>query len=435
MNNNIQRRQRNRKKRIIFFVVMILLSPLIIAFLAVVGLFMTFVLPIQAIIRKKQLKQYQINRIINFCANKSDQCLKQSEESHKLMFVFKPIYNSDYYISLSCGKLQLMDKNGLVCGQKQINYYFEPGQTEVFCESSYFTSLFKIYLSSISYKLLPAHLNSVCQFDNKIYFILFDLVFVVTFDLNIELVCQLNQFAVNVKGQNDFRSKSGQLFHLDDKLFVHDCSSNLYKIFNNKLKLVSKKQVNIRYYQFCDKVIAFDGGRIYKVNNNLKLETILDVESSEVIFAQGATLVLRLKYFDYYNKTQYSVFNMLDNRYTYSNQFNFDEFNQYLELGPTGLQFKNEVLCKIFNDDKIPEHMTNYYNEYQNAHQVQNQQQYREFIFQSQINSITQSLFKLTEIINLKKNTITDNIHKYEYVDFQNLITLFSTFSRLDSTQ
>ncbi|CAL6014586.1 Hypothetical_protein [Hexamita inflata] len=351
------------------------------------------------------------------------------------MFVFKPIYNSEYYISLSCGKLQLMDKNGHVCGQKQINYYFEPGQTEIFCESSYFTSLFKIYLSSISYQLLPAHLNSVCQFDSKIYFILFDLVFVVTFDLNIEFVCQLKQFAVNVKGQNDFRSKSGQLFHLDGKLLVHDCSSNLYQILNNKLKLVSKKQVNIRYYQFCDKVIAFDGGRIYKVNNNLKLETICDVESSDVIFAQGATLVLRLKYLDYYNKTQYSVFNMLDNRYTYSNQFNFDEFNQYLELGPTGLQLKNEVLCKIFYDDKISEHMTNYYNEYQNSHQLQNKQQYGELIFQSQISSITQSLFKLTEIINLKRNAITDNIRKYEYADFQNLITLFSTFSRLDSTQ
>ncbi|CAL5999114.1 Hypothetical_protein [Hexamita inflata] len=72
-----------------------------------------------------------------------------------------------------------------------------------------------------------------------------------------------------------------------------------------------------------------------------------------------------------------------------------NRIHNYLELGPTGLQLKNEILVKLFGID-FPYRLATYYNNYHNDNQSEIQHKFMKSLFNSKIDLVTKNQWSIS---------------------------------------
>ncbi|CAL6014738.1 Hypothetical_protein [Hexamita inflata] len=390
-------RCKRKTKDAIFITCIILLSPIILAGIVLLLLFLAIVLPMQSIQNKKLLKKFDNDRRRKFLSKQNQQQLTEQNQQEddnkqqiqKQMFIFKPINQLDLYFCINNGNIEILSKD-LCCLYKQsIKYNFQPLQEESYAYNTYQKSLCRGSISEMPHQIPPAHLTDVQYFGNKIYFSVLDYIFIINEDLSVDFVQHINEFGRYFRRSINSYFNGGQMFTMNNKLYVHNQSQKLFELKqNNKLKCISKKHHSIFYCQFCDKVYAVNNSDIYIVNQQLQLVNIKQLYDIKILFASGGTLVIS-------SDAQYLyVLNMLDTKLVSVKQ---EEINlsqimipYQLELGPTGLQLKDEILVKLFGID-FPYRLVTHYNNYHNNQFIKCQNNFLKSFFNSKIDLVTKN--------------------------------------------
>ncbi|CAL5999232.1 Conserved_hypothetical protein [Hexamita inflata] len=395
---------KNKCKRVakntLFVICVTLFSPVIVAGGIVFLIFLAIILPIQYIFNYNMLKNYDSIRRRKFLSYTTKQKYKCVERIDQLMFVFKPINSLDLYFSINNGNVEIINRNFECLHQHPIKYQFTPRQSESFCSRIYQNSLFKGAISETSYLVPPSSLTNVVFCQNKIYFCVLDQIFVVNEDLSVDLVQYITEFGQYRRGyvREDFGllaryGVGGQIFTMNNKIYVHNQSSKLFQLKqNNKLKCVKRKHFNVFYYQFCDMVYAVNNSNISIVNQQLKFIIIKQLYDFRIVFVYGCVLVLTGA--NELNPVFY-VLNMLDAKVITVKNNEISLLQYEVELGPTGTQLKNEILVKLFGED-FPQRMTAYYNNYHNNNMAVCQSNFLKSFFYPNIDLVTQTQWNKT---------------------------------------
>ncbi|CAL5999182.1 Hypothetical_protein [Hexamita inflata] len=399
---------KRKTKDAIFILCIILLSPVILVGIVLILLFLAIVLPIQQSIQnKKLLKKFDNDRRRKFFGKQNQQQLTeqhQQEDDNKqqiqqlmfkqLMFIFKPINLLDLYFCINNGNIEIISKDMCCLHRQQIKFNFQPLQEESYAYNTYQKSLCKGSISEMTHQIPSAHLTNVFYLGSKIFFSALDYIFVINEDLSVDFVQYINEFGRYFRRSISQFFNGGQMFTMNNKLYVHNQSHKLFELKkNNKLKCISKKHNSIFYCQFCDKVYAVNNSDIFIVNQKLQKVNIKQLFDIKILFASGGTLVISSD-----NKYLY-VLNMLDTKLVSVKQ---EEINlsqimipYQLELGPTGLQLKDEILVKLFGID-FPYRLTTHYNNYHNDNLSQIQHKFMKSLFNSKIDLITKNQWSKT---------------------------------------
>ncbi|CAL6075840.1 Hypothetical_protein [Hexamita inflata] len=345
------------------------------------------------------MKKLQKNRVSSFN-------FKYNQSKNERMFVFKPINELDLYFSTVNGQTEIINKQQQVIKQIKTEFSFNPGEGQQF-----------VYL--INQKTLKSEIHFTKyntpgeQFSNvhfcygKTYFNVLDTIFAVKSDLNIEIVNQLPKYGQHYRGFQKLNHQGGNMFTMNDKLYVHNNSKKLYQLkANHKLKCVSSNHKNTFYYQFCDKVYALTIHDVYLVKDNLSLVHIKKMYNIKVIMALNGVLVLK---FDYIQLQDfYYVLNMLtaDIVQISKSKYNFEtqQLRSMLCLGPLGMQLNNIIFKQIFGYDSI--RLETYYKNYTSQHYIC---QRHDFLrqFYNNLNIVVQNNYvELNSCYNSKYNYI-----------------------------
>ncbi|CAL5992089.1 Conserved_hypothetical protein [Hexamita inflata] len=359
---------KDRCKRLAFLVSCILLSPIILLIYIISCILDLIVITISSCNNHKLIKKYKSNRKQLFTSRVLERV--DAEPGVNSMFFFKPS-GLDLFISVNSGQLQIIDNNFSNISSKPSQFLFQPGQSERFCSFLIKKNRLISKVNEAAFEILPSYQSQVFICNQKVYFNVFDFIFVLTDNLELELInqipdfgyhLQLNDKYTNFEQQYKFDYIGGQMFTVNNKLYIHNNSSKLFQIEGKQLKCVNRKHFSTYYFQFCDKIYAIGKDMIFTVENNLKLKQFDYLQFQHIIFSQGATIVLNDK--QYYN--QYYFLNMLDGviKGMKFDQIDLRDIQKAIELGPTGWQLKNEILVQLWGAD-FPRRMTDYFNNYQ----------------------------------------------------------------------
>ncbi|CAL6014696.1 Conserved_hypothetical protein [Hexamita inflata] len=401
-------------KKIMVLAILIGLSPIIIVVGSVALMFKAIVTPIQVILNNKLLKQYNSAR-----KNKqlvTNQLPKQNEDNYQqrieqLMCVFKPVKSLDLFFSINNGNIEILNKDLDCLYQQPIKYKFSPGQVESYCYSLEQKQIFKAKINEITYQV-PQHIN-LCICREIIYFSVLDLIFTISDNFDVQLVLQIPDYGRNRTGEQIQVLKGNQLMSLQNKLYISNNTQKLYEITkNNKLRCLTRKNKEFFYPHFCDQVYAVNQYCVYKYTNDLQHQRIFEIQNFNIVFSLGGTLVLSSneQHTDD-NQNCFYILNMLDAKVvaTRQNEINLSKamIPYQLELGPTGIQLKEEILIKLFGAD-FPVRMYNYYWNYLNAQLgTKLQNKFYKFLFDSKTDILVSQKFTS---INRQFNQLKNNI-------------------------
>ncbi|CAL5977622.1 Conserved_hypothetical protein [Hexamita inflata] len=365
----------NKCKKTVYILSCFILSPIILVVIIFYFLLNVIVGIISKCSNQKLIQNFKANRKSLFTSRVLERV--ETEPGQNSMFFFKPC-SSDLFISVNSGQIQIIDSNFSNISSKQSQFLFKPGQIERFCTFLNKKNRLTYKVNETAFEIPPSYQSQVFICNSKVYFNVFDFIFVLTDNLELELIDQVPDFGYkslngklkNLEQQYKFDYIGGQLFTIDNKLYMHNNSSKLFQIEGKQLKCVNRKHFSTYYFQFCDKVYAIGKDMIFTVEKNLKLKSLEYSQFQDIIFSQGATLVLSDKL--YYN--QYYFLNMLDGVITSLkfDQIDLRDIYKVIELGPTGWQLKNEILVKLWGVD-FPQRMKDYFNNYQSI-MLQNSQ-------------------------------------------------------------
>ncbi|CAL6052059.1 Conserved_hypothetical protein [Hexamita inflata] len=333
-------------------------------------------------------RKKQINTVKDVDQQKQDFCPSLSQN----IFLFKPCNNIDWYITVHDNEIKIINKDLVILCTRQIRYQFSSGQTENILYKLDYPKIFKANLVYSNYAVPPGYVTNVCIYHNKVYFTCFEFVFRIR-NSNVELVAQLPNFGYYLKKHQKYDFPGGLLFTINDKLYVHNVYRNLFEIQNNMLKSVSRKHFETFYYQFCDKVVAITPTDIFTVSSDLKLTHVVSVYRVKVLFTNGGTLLMINNSRNNQNEHILMAYNMLDNTLTKVTNILINQHNlaNYVILGPTGFQLKNEVLSELYGPD-FPSRMISYYEEFSSKNKLSSE--YKQMIFNSDLNKIFEIWFQ-----------------------------------------
>ncbi|CAL6052207.1 Hypothetical_protein [Hexamita inflata] len=284
----------------------------------------------------------------------------------KLMFVCKPVHYIDLYLGVLNSYLYVFNEQKVCLNIQQLIYNFELGLTEKFF--SYTHSIINLYrpeLHTRSVTLNDTYQTNVVHFKGKFYFTVFNFVFCYE-NLTVK------QVAIIPKYQNYFRCKkkqvprhsgeprkhlnimkfpSGTMFTMNNKLYVHNHSNELYELIGNTFKCVDNDHVFKSYYQFCDKVYCVDFNHLYAVQQNLKLKVLAEFTEPKILVNHNGVLIIACRLNDQ-PEMEYLALNMLDEvAAQIPNLAGYFQNNQQLndfELGIAGLQLSEEITNEVF---------------------------------------------------------------------------------------
>ncbi|CAL6014634.1 Hypothetical_protein [Hexamita inflata] len=345
----------------------LLLSPLTVLALIITLLTIIVVVPLQHYQNRRLIQKYNADRISKF-----EKRTVQKDQNNNLTFLFKPSSNLNALVCIENGHLIVLNAQKTIMFQKKIKYSWAQGQVESFVYSVYQKRIWQGAVSETTFQVPPGHLIQTIICYNRLFFVILDLVFEVTEDLNVKLILQLPKFAKYHPGMQKMENQGGQMFSIDGKLYVHNCSTKLLEIKpDHNVKQIDKCKFNTSYYQFCDKVYAVNNQGIHIVQKDLSLVMIHEAYYPKIIFASSGTMVV-LKYQNYNycsEKTQiYYVISMIDSRVVTADYQNilFISIESMTEMGPIGLQLKQEILTNLFGTDASQRNV-DYYNNYVRA--------------------------------------------------------------------
>ncbi|CAL5999210.1 Conserved_hypothetical protein [Hexamita inflata] len=302
------------------------------------------------------------------------------------MFIFKPINTLDLYFSINNGNVEMIDRNYNNLYKHPIKFKFTPRQAESFCFCIQHYSLYKGAISDTSYQVPPTQFTSIRYCKNKIYFSVLDHLFVINEDFSVDLVQYIKEFGKGSSGvYTTIDYGGGQMFTMNNKLYVHNQSSKLFELKrNNQLKCINNKLRNKFYCQFCDMVYAVDNSGVFLVNHELQLICIYQLCNIKILFAQGCILIAVDS-----SEQIFYVLNMLDAKVIVVKQDEINLVQYQVELGPTGTQLKNEILIKLFGFE-FPYRMTTYYDNFHNNNMLMCQNQFIKQFFSKNMSLVTQ---------------------------------------------
>ncbi|CAL6044451.1 Hypothetical_protein [Hexamita inflata] len=381
------RNQTQRKlKKTAFVLCCIVLSPLILLVGLFLGLILLVIVPIQTIQNEIQLKKHQKNRLNYFN-------FKENVGENKRMFVFKLIQGINMYFSIVNGQIELIDNKQQIISKLKTKYSFNPGEEQPFALSVHQKNVFKSEISETYYQIPEEQFTNMHYCHGKTYFTVLDMIFVVTNDLNIEIVNQLPNYGQYYGLFQKLSHQGGNMFTINKKLYVHNNSTRLYQIkANNKLKCISRKHKNTFYYQFCDKVYAITMHDVYMVKNNLKLIRIKEMYNIKIVMALNGVVIMK----SHYNEAQdfYCVLNMLTAEIVQINKHdqNFeDQVRNVLTFGPLGMQLNNRIYNLVFGHDS--QQLETYYINYINSNSMSHKHASK-YLFQNGLNMLVSNNYK-----------------------------------------
>ncbi|CAL5973189.1 Hypothetical_protein [Hexamita inflata] len=403
------------KQRILIFAGMIL-SPLIILCLILAALcYCCIILPAKGIAYIIFMKKYQRNRQKKYQSKDFQRQDKLKYELQDIMFSFKPIASLNMHLSLSNGFISLINQEKIIMNSKQLQYKFTQGQVENFLYYISLKRIFKFVASNSAQKIPQNYTLNIVYHKGNYYFLMFDFLFILH-NLDLQLITQLPDYAYFRNLGNNL-NQSAQLFTLNNKLYVHNCSNKLFEVKNNnKLKCVNRKHQNYFYAQFCDKVFALTFNQIFQIKNDLELVSLKQIQSSILLFCSGPILIL-VTVNDWQSHELFYILNMMDSQveikqsksfqFIVNKQMNYD----LLELGENGFKFKDEILDTIFG----PEFKTRV-SEYEKAYYLKQPKcetkQISKFIFDSKMELIFEPQIR---DVNTKLNLLTVTVRDLQF--------------------
>ncbi|CAL6014682.1 Conserved_hypothetical protein [Hexamita inflata] len=174
-------------------------------------------------------------------------------------------------------------------------------------------------------------------------------------------------------------------------------------------------------------VYAVNNSNISIVNRQLKYIIIKQLYDFRIVFVYGCVLVLTGA--NELNPVFY-VLNMLDAKVITVKNNDISLLQYEVELGPTGIQLKNEILVKLFGDD-FPQRMTAYYNNYHNNNMAVCQSNFMKSFFYPNIGLVTQTQWNKTFA---QFNSIQSNIKYQQSKINQEIRNLTLKFNLTSST-
>ncbi|CAL6035293.1 Hypothetical_protein [Hexamita inflata] len=383
----------------------VIFSPLLIVCIPVVFIFyLLLIIPLKSISSKIFQGKYYRSRLARALQQKQELKIKQHQICD-IMFPFKPFPSIDVYISVASGYL-ILTNSELVCMCRQrLKYCFSPGQTEQFC---YYLSFekYKYVVQETSLTLQPGWTQNICTYNNKQYIVIFDFIFILS-NFDLLLVAKIPDYGL-CKSQPTNLNFSAQIFTFNNNLYVHNNSSKLFQVTQNKFKCVNTNQNNVFYAQFCDLVFVFQFNKIQKLKCIFELELVQDIRSSRLLFCSGAIAIL-VVHCEWQRKCEsLYIVNMLDgcvipwldtdhlfvkvDDNVYNEQINQDA----LELDQTGFKIKDKLIDQILGIE-FRKRVSDYRNTYErNKKTFVNANKIYEFVFKAELELMLEPPFKRT---------------------------------------
>ncbi|CAL6052127.1 Hypothetical_protein [Hexamita inflata] len=350
-----------------FYLVMILLSPIL---LIISILYFIFVFPVRQVITHRIQKQKQRNQANSVCMhvknNEPDFTEYSIIQVEKLMYVFKPISYLHIYVGVLNSHLYVFNKDQKCLKVCKLNYNFELWLSDQFYSYTFFSSLYKPIVHTSTVHLNDTFQTNVVYFKGKNYFTVFDFVF--CYDgLTVSHIAQIPRYQYFFRCRKSQIPKhageprkhldimdfpSGTMFTINNKLYVHNHSKQLYELRGNKFKCVNRDHVFKSYYQFCDKVYCIDFNHLYVVQNNLKLKVLSEFSEPRILVNHCGILILACHLNNQF-RVEYLALNMLDGVVTripdmasfYNNNA---QVVDNLVLDNVGLQLSEEIITEVF---------------------------------------------------------------------------------------
>ncbi|CAL5999304.1 Hypothetical_protein [Hexamita inflata] len=333
------------------------------------------------------------------------------------MFIFKPINGIELYYSVVNGQIELINKQEQVISNIKTKYSFNPGEEQSF---PYFVHQKKVFQSEISntdYKIPEEQFTNVHFCNGKTYFNVLDMIFVVKKDLSIQVVSQLPNYGLHYGGFQKLSHQGGNMFTMNNKLYVHNNSKKLYQVkANHKLKCIRSNHKNIFYYQFCDKVYAITMHDIYLVMNNLKFVRIKELYNIKVIMALNGIIIIKsdcIAEQDYYYVMNMQTAEIIQIQKRDQNFEALYRFRSIFSLGSLGKQLNDIIFQQIFGYDskKLEKYYSDYIRQY-----GQCQRPVFAYLFNNDLNMLVNYGYEQLNILyNLKqemKNVLKQRLEK-----------------------
>ncbi|CAL5988142.1 Conserved_hypothetical protein [Hexamita inflata] len=148
------------------------------------------------------------------------------------------------------------------------------------------------------------------------------------------------------------------LFSFNGKLY----NKQNHKLYVKKTdKFVFVRECKGFFAQFCDKVLMFCWDGTFKLNEDLSMTLISNVQQ-QILFI-GCNIIS-------YNEEEVHIFDMITettNIVEFDEKFKHETIYEVVELGCTGLQLKTEILSEVFGAE-YPQQLKQYWDNYMNKH-------------------------------------------------------------------
>ncbi|CAL6052205.1 Conserved_hypothetical protein [Hexamita inflata] len=284
----------------------------------------------------------------------------------ELFLVQKPVHYLNCQVAIQNQSVMLLDSNNKLLSVAKSEFNIKLGHQREFFYDLYFTKLFKPVIQYKKLKIQNSLMNNSVLFQNKIYFTVYDHLFYCD-KTQIIKVAQIPNYQHRFKQSWNLVNPGGDLFTIQDELYVHNHSKGLYKLNGQKLQLVDNKHFNKYYYQFCDKVYCFNQKYIYAVGKNLKMTQIFEKYFIDFIIHKGAVIVFKYHLPNGQQQQQYAL-NMIDGNINTTTRYfdicgQFKDPNLYFNFGQSGLQFNDEILTEMFGEGTLKQ-INEYYKAY-----------------------------------------------------------------------
>ncbi|CAL6000975.1 Hypothetical_protein [Hexamita inflata] len=283
------------------------------------GLYLLMSSMLQGFVSTHATKKYEKKRIKNMLKPSLITQINQKCMQEEAIFTLKPFSSINLYLSLNDGYLNLITKDQTYINSLKVKYTFKAGEYQNFCSYLYYINFpksLKYIIYETKLQIPNAYINNVVFNQNRIYFCVLDMIFELKYNLEIHLAAQLPQFNRYNSVQTNTNS-SGQIFVLDNTVYVHNNCSKLFKLNGNRLECVDDQHFNNCYYQFYNKVFAVNNVGIHKVNRNFSFVQLQAVTKAKILFACGGVIILQnIQMRLDIGQPQYWVLNMLDETVT-----------------------------------------------------------------------------------------------------------------------
>ncbi|CAL6052175.1 Hypothetical_protein [Hexamita inflata] len=305
---------------------------------------------VQVVVKYRQQMQSRRNILIRTEESALPQ-LGSKLQFSELFLVQKPVHYLNCQVAIQNQSVMLLDSNNKLLSVAKSEFNIKPGQQREFFYDLYFTKLFKPVILNMMLRLQNSLINNSVLFQNKIYFTVYDHLFY-CYKTQIIKVAQIPNYQYRFKKSWTQLNMGGDIFTFENKLYVHNYTTSLYKLNNYKLQLINKQHFNKYYYQFCDKVYCFNQKYIQTIEQHLKLKQIFNGYYIAIIVHKGAVVVFKCHY---PNGQQIYALNMIDGRInTTRNYFDIhgldEDPNLQFNFGESGLQFNDEILTETFGE-------------------------------------------------------------------------------------